>query len=125
MSSFQLEHVRLFHADVAVCPRTVCLGFPIKLLNYMAAGKAIVASAGSACGLRHLETGWLVADGDAEGFAAAILALLDDPALAHRLGERARHTAQTEHTWDRAASAIEEIYEQVGRVGTRPHGRHL
>jgi 1,2-diacylglycerol 3-alpha-glucosyltransferase len=112
-------------ADVAVCPRTVCLGFPIKLLNYMAAGKAIVASAGSACGLHHLEDGWLVADGDVEGFAAAILALLDDPALAHRLGERARHTAQTEYTWDRAASAIEEIYGQVGRVGNLPHGRHL
>jgi 1,2-diacylglycerol 3-alpha-glucosyltransferase len=104
-------------ADVTICPRTVCLGFPIKLLNYMAAGKAIVTSVGSACGLRHLDNGWVVADGDAPGMAAAILALLDDPALAHCLGENARQTAQRDYTWDRAVEAIEEIYEQVGQVG--------
>lgn len=110
-------------ADVAVCPRTVCLGFPIKLLNYMAAGKAIVASAGSACGLYHLENGWVVTNGDAAGMAAAILALLDNPNLASRLGERARQTVQAEYTWDRAATAIEEIYEQVGRVARPPYRR--
>jgi glycosyltransferase involved in cell wall biosynthesis len=103
-------------ADVAVCPRTVCLGFPIKLLNYMAAGKAIVASEGSACGLRHMEEGWIVDDGDVEGMASAIITLLDDPALAHRLGERARQAAEYEYTWDRVVLAIEEIYEQVGRI---------
>jgi 1,2-diacylglycerol 3-alpha-glucosyltransferase len=103
-------------ADVAVCPRLVCLGFPIKLLNYMAAGKAIVASAGSACGLRHLENGWVVADGDAAGMAAAILALLDDRAWARRLGEEARETARRDYGWDRAVAAIEEIYAQVSRT---------
>lgn len=109
-------------ADVAVCPRTVCLGFPIKLLNYMAAGKAIVASAGSACGLRHLENGWVVDDGDAAGIAQAIITLLEDRDLAHRLGERARQTAQTEYTWERSAVAIEAIYEQVVR-DFAPHKR--
>lgn len=103
-------------ADVAVCPRTVCLGFPIKLLNYMAAGKAIVASAGSACGLRHLDNGWVVDDGDVKAMSEAIVALLDDPALARRLGERARQTAQTEYTWEQAAAAIEETYERLGQV---------
>jgi glycosyltransferase involved in cell wall biosynthesis len=73
-------------ADVALCPRQSCLGFPIKLLNYMAAGRAIVASAGSACGLRHMENGWVVQNGDTTGMAAAILRLLHDPVLAHRLG---------------------------------------
>jgi 1,2-diacylglycerol 3-alpha-glucosyltransferase len=100
-------------ADAAICPRTICLGFPIKLLNYMAAGKAIVASEGSAYGLRHLENGWVVDDGDVEGMAGAIITLLDDPALAGRLGESARRTVWREYTWDRAVEAIQAVYEQV------------
>jgi glycosyltransferase involved in cell wall biosynthesis len=97
-------------ADVAVCPRTVCLGFPIKLLNYMAAGKAIVASAGSACGLEHLETIWVVDDGDVPAMAAAITGLLADRDLAHRLGARAQQTAESKYTWDRAVDAVTEVY---------------
>jgi 1,2-diacylglycerol 3-alpha-glucosyltransferase len=103
-------------ADVAVCPRRTCLGFPIKLLNYMAAARAIVVSAGSACGLRHLENGWVVDNGDIAGMAAAIATLLDDPALARRLGESARRTVLREHTWDRAVEATEQIYQQVERA---------
>jgi glycosyltransferase involved in cell wall biosynthesis len=115
-NDFDLTRDLLAAADVAVCPRLTCLGFPIKLLNYMAAGKAIVASAGSACGLRHLENGWLVEGGDVAGIATAILTLLDDPVLARHLGEIARQTALREYTWDRAVDAIEEIYESVGQV---------
>jgi 1,2-diacylglycerol 3-alpha-glucosyltransferase len=100
-------------ADVAVCPRQTCLGFPIKLLNYMAAGKAIVASAGSACGLRHLENGWVVDNGDVAAMASAIVTLLERPILARQLGERARSTAQRDYRWERAVVAIEEIYRQV------------
>jgi glycosyltransferase involved in cell wall biosynthesis len=104
-------------ADVAVCPRQVCLGFPIKLLNYMAAGRAIVASTGSACGLRHMDNGWVVQDGDTAGMAAAILALLDDPGLARQLGKAAQRAARHDYTWDRAVDAIEGIYNQLGQAG--------
>jgi phosphatidylinositol alpha-1,6-mannosyltransferase len=96
---------------VAICPRTSCLGFPIKLLNYMAAGNAIVVSRGSACGVRHLENGWVVDNGDAAGMAAAILALLAQPDLARSLGESARRAARLDYTWDRAAAAIESAYQ--------------
>jgi 1,2-diacylglycerol 3-alpha-glucosyltransferase len=100
-------------AEVAVCPRQTCLGFPIKLLNYMAAGKAIVASAGSACGLRHLENGWVVDNGDVAGMALAIVTLLEQPELARRLGENARSTARREYGWEGVVASIEEIYEQI------------
>jgi 1,2-diacylglycerol 3-alpha-glucosyltransferase len=100
-------------ADVAVCPRQACLGFPIKLLNYMAAGKAIVASAGSACGLRHLENGWVVDNGDVDGMASAIVTLLEQPALARRLGENARTAAQHEYSWEGVVTSIEEVYGQI------------
>ena len=114
---FGLVRDALAAADVAVCPRVSCLGFPIKLLNYMAAGKAIVASEGSACGVRHLDNGWVVENGDAHGMAEAILALLDDPGLSRRLGASARKTALREYNWDRAVVATEKVYEDV--VGWR------
>jgi glycosyltransferase involved in cell wall biosynthesis len=97
-------------SDVAVCPRTVCYGFPIKLLNYMAAGKPIVASAGSAQGLRHRENGYIVPNGNTKAFAQAILTLLQDRALAARLGQRAWQTATQTYTWERAVAEIEKVY---------------
>jgi glycosyltransferase involved in cell wall biosynthesis len=118
VSDFGTVRDLLAAADVAVCPRTNCLGFPIKLLNYMAAGKAMVVSEGSACGVRHLENGWIVDNGDTDAMAAAILALLGNAEMAERLGESARRTAASQYSWADAGDAIEEIYlELVGRRG--------
>src|SRR5439155_707672 len=71
-ASYDEVRARLDAADVAVSPRTERSGFPMKLLNYMAAGKAIVASAGSAKGLRDGVSGRVVPDGDEGAFAAAV-----------------------------------------------------
>jgi glycosyltransferase involved in cell wall biosynthesis len=117
---FGLVRNLLAAADVAICPRTSCLGFPVKLLNYMAAGKAIVVSEGSACGLHHLQSGWLVNNGDAVGMADAILSLMDDPDLASRLGENARRVVRLDYTWDRAVDAIESAYRHVTALASSP-----
>ncbi len=100
-------------ADVVVCPRTSRDGFPIKLLNYMAAGRPIVVSAGSAHGLTHGETAFVVPDGDEQAFAAGILALLDDPPLARRLGDAARKLAHARHDWGVIAQQVETLYETL------------
>lgn len=108
-------------ADVAVNPRIDCDGIPIKLLNYLAAAKPVVSFAGSAPGLRHRETGWLVADGDVDAFAQGALTLLGDADLASRLGRNARRYVEVEHSWARAAEVCEEIYYRL--VGTRAAGQ--
>src|SRR5262249_59575584 len=77
---------RLGAATVAVCPRAERSGFPMKLLNYMAAGKAIVACAGSAKGLLDGVTARVVGDEDTPGFADAVVSLLPDPASPSRPG---------------------------------------
>src|SRR5207237_6063193 len=71
-ASYDEVRARLDAADVAVSPRAERSGFPMKLLNYMAAGKAIVASAGSSKGLRDGVSGRVVPDGDEGAFAAAV-----------------------------------------------------
>ncbi|MBU1751007.1 MAG: glycosyltransferase family 4 protein [Chloroflexi bacterium] len=100
-------------ADVVVCPRTSQDGFPIKLLNYMAAGRPIVVSAGSAHGLTHGETAYVVPNGDGPAFAAGIVALLNDPALARRLGAAAHQLACARHAWDLIAGQVEIIYRTL------------
>jgi glycosyltransferase involved in cell wall biosynthesis len=104
---------RLAAADVAVCPRVERSGFPMKLLNYMAAGKAIVASAGSGKGLVDGVTGRVVADGDEAGFADAVVALLGDPALRERLGGAARRAVESHEAWEGVLDRLEAIYRAV------------
>jgi glycosyltransferase involved in cell wall biosynthesis len=100
-------------ADVAVNPRVDCDGIPVKLLNYMAASKPVVSFVGSAPGLTHQETGWLVSDGDVDGFARGALTLLDDHEMARRLGRNARQFVEAEHSWARSAELCEEIYHRL------------
>lgn len=100
-------------ADIALNPRTACPGVPQKLLNYMAAGAAVVSFAGSAKHLRHEESGLVVPDDDVAGFSAAILRLLDDTALRKRLGVAARQHARQFFSWANSAAIIEDVYEQV------------
>ena len=104
---------RLAAAAIAVLPRTSCPGIPQKLLNYMAAGKAIVASAGSAKVLEHEKTGLVVADGDVDGFAAALLRLAGSPELGETLGRRARETVEREFSWQGAAEKLEPVYARL------------
>ena len=108
----EMAHL-LAAADVVVSPRQVCWGFPIKVLNYMAAGRPIVAAAGSAQGLRHMETAWIVDNGQATSFAHAILTLLQDHELATRLGQAARLDVEYHYTWSACVTAIEAVYTQV------------
>lgn len=97
-------------ANVAVNPRIDCDGAPLKLLNYMAAGRAIVSFAGSAKYLEHGRTALVVPNGDTAGLAATILRLLNDSALAGQIGAAAREYVRTTCVWERRAEQLEQIY---------------
>jgi glycosyltransferase involved in cell wall biosynthesis len=103
----------LTDAAVALNPRTVCDGLPQKLVNYMAAGAPIVSFRGSAKHLTEGEHGVVVEDGDVIAFAAGIDRLLDDPALARRLGTNARAYAREKLTWERTAEQVEAVYRRI------------
>ena len=117
-TSYEQVRDRLAEADVAVSPRAERSGFPMKLLNYMAAGKAIVASAGSAKGITDGVTGRVVPDGDERAFAAAIADLLLDGDARLRLGAAARRAVEDPLAWESVLDRLEGIYRTVsaGRV---------
>jgi glycosyltransferase involved in cell wall biosynthesis len=74
---------------------------PLKVYEYLAAGLPVVASrVPGMSGLLHGGAlGRLVRPGDAEDLAAALAGLAADPASRALAGERARRTAEREHTW--------------------------
>ena len=104
----------LASADVAVAPRPSCPGFPIKLLNYMAAAKPIVVFHGSAKGLQNMQNAIVVPDQDSQEYGRAILTILQDPPLALALGSNARQTVQRTFDWPTLARKIERIYAELG-----------
>ena len=104
---------QLAEADIAVLPRMHCDGIPQKLLNYMAAGKGIVSSAGSAKVMEHERTGLIVPNGDIKVFAAAIVRLADDRAYANALGSAAHDYVERNYSWDGAAERLERIFERL------------
>lgn len=80
---------------------TPFFGSPTKLFEYMAMGRAIVASNLDQIGelLRHGETAWLVEPGDPASLAQGLERLLVDDDLARALGAAARAEAVARHTW--------------------------
>jgi glycosyltransferase involved in cell wall biosynthesis len=86
---------------------------PIKLFEYMASGRAIVASDLPAFAevLRHDETALLVPSGNVAALAAAIRRLHSDRGLRERLGAQALADVQ-HHTWDARAGRIRAFVER-------------
>ncbi len=106
-------------ADVAVVPRPACPGFPIKLLNYMAAGRAVVSFEASAKSLCHGYNGYAAKNGDADDLAAGIELFLADPELRRIVGERARACLDGVYDWGTLAEATALVYGQVIAQGRK------
>lgn len=87
---------------------------PLKLFEYMAAARPIVASDLPSLRevLAHEQNALLVAPGDVRALAGAIQRLLDDPALASRLAAAARAKAD-DYSWSRRAERLEALLNEV------------
>jgi glycosyltransferase involved in cell wall biosynthesis len=110
----------LDRATVVVAPMAIGGGTRVKVLEALAAGKAVVASPRAAQGLTARDGEELVlAEGDAET-ASAIIRLLDDEPTRRRLAEQARAWAERELTWSAMAGRYEELYARGAE--RRDHG---
>jgi glycosyltransferase involved in cell wall biosynthesis len=90
-------------------------GFPNAVLEAMAAGKAVVATAagGTVEAVEDGRTGILVPPGNPEALAEALLHLLRNPDLAHRMGEAGRARVREEFPVERMVRRCQELYEQL------------
>jgi glycosyltransferase involved in cell wall biosynthesis len=106
-------------ADMLVLPNratTVSARYtsPLKLFEYLAAGRPIVASDLPALRevLRDNENARLVPPDDPRALAEALLAMTRDPATAVRLARGAFETA-SEYSWDRRAARLDSILQSA------------
>ncbi|MDY6950921.1 MAG: glycosyltransferase family 4 protein [Thermodesulfobacteriota bacterium] len=101
--------------DVAIIPDFNDYGSPMKLFEYMAMQKAIVAP--DVPPIREVvkdgETAMLFEKGNPDEAARCIGRLLEDEGLRVRLGRKAHEKVMSCHTWDRNAERTVEIAESM------------
>jgi polysaccharide biosynthesis protein PslH len=103
----------LARASLVVVPLRLGGGMRVKVLEAMAAGKAVVASRLAVEGLEvHDGRECWLAETDEE-FASRILRLLDDDQERRRLGAEARSWAVEHLSWSRVAAAYDRLYQTL------------
>jgi 1,2-diacylglycerol 3-alpha-glucosyltransferase len=122
-----LAQVRDFLAagDIAVVPRPRAPGFPIKLLNYMAAQKPCVLFASSAStGILHRKNAMLAARDTSEALAEAILELIRNPGLRDQLGRNGYRFVRRFHDRRVIAQGVCDAYAHtLAAAGRVPSGQ--
>ncbi|MCL4743879.1 MAG: glycosyltransferase, exosortase A system-associated [Burkholderiaceae bacterium] len=96
---------------------------PLKPLEAMAQGRAVVASdvGGHRELIRDEETGLLHSAGDAGALAGAVLRLLSDEPLRARLTGAARRFVETERSWAASVARYAPVYRRL--VGSAAQGQ--
>jgi glycosyltransferase involved in cell wall biosynthesis len=90
-------------------------GSPTKVFEYMAMGKAIVASRLGQIGevLSDQETALLVEPGNVRELAGAIVKLVEAEELRARLGVKVREVVAQNYTWVHNAQRVLEAYDRI------------
>jgi phosphatidylinositol alpha-mannosyltransferase len=109
-------------ADVVCSPATRNESFGIVLLEAMACARPLIATdiPGYRLLIEHGENGLLVPPGRVAPLSEAMIAVLTDETMAHRIGQTARRHAHR-YGWDTVAARLETIYSDltgatVGRI---------
>lgn len=115
--------------DIPACVRSLDIfvlssrweGFPLTVLEAMAGGVSVVATRvmGTPEAVQDGETGLLVAAGEPEELANALLSLLGDPARAQRFGARGRQRIEQQFTRERMLTQLAQVYQEVHRRSSR------
>jgi glycosyltransferase involved in cell wall biosynthesis len=101
-------------------------GFPMVILEALAAGKAVIASEVGAISdaVRHGTTGMLVPPGNADALADALCLLIEDEAARQRLGQSGRKFVREAYDFERTVGRYDDLYQRVlGEAGMlQPRG---
>ncbi|MEQ1757815.1 MAG: glycosyltransferase [Vicinamibacterales bacterium] len=101
------------NAAVYIVPLRIGGGTRIKIFEAMAMGKAVVSTTTGAEGLPVTHGDNIVLADEAETFAREVVSLLNDPAKAQAIGNRARTLVQERYSWTAAASVFADTCRQA------------
>jgi glycosyltransferase involved in cell wall biosynthesis len=101
--------------DVCALPGIYEPGSPVKLFDYGAAAKPVVAVDSPSIRelIRHGENGLVFEAGSDADLTRRIRQVIDDPTLGERLGSELRAQVEREHTWDRVAEKTERVLREA------------
>ena len=120
------EMVRFFIAamDIAVSPLSTFYASPMKIIEYMAMGKALVAP--NTPNIRdivtHEEDGILFCPQKVDDLVQKLLFLIGDPLLRARLGFKARNKIESRYTWQQNAKHVVSIIENGEKTNPDSQG---
>lgn len=119
-----VEDLRPVLGSAAVCiaPITQGSGTRLKILTYLAAGRAVVATRKACEGLAVTHGEHLLLHDDWIGFAGAVRELLRDPDRRRALGEAGRALVRERYDWRAHVSWMRRFAEDVVRSALSPRG---
>lgn len=102
----------LAQGTVFVCPLRIGAGLKNKVLEALSMGIPVAATPLSVDGIhvKHGESAWIAA---VDKMAAAVVRLLRDKGLRHRLSIHGRALIEAEYSWAQTASRYERLYDEV------------
>ncbi|MDX6749582.1 glycosyltransferase [Geminicoccaceae bacterium 1502E] len=106
-------------ADILVSPRCSGTNFPLKLFDYLATGKPILATDIEAHRTVLTEELALLVPPSPAGLARGLELLLDEPARGARLAAAGRAFATRHLSWPRFVALVSEVYEAALVSGAR------
>ncbi len=113
----------LQQATVAVAPITYGAGVQNKALEAMACATPVITTPRAVSALQAAPGEDVLVADNAADFAAAILALLDDPEKRETLGRNGRRYVTATHQWSGIAAQLETIYQDAIHAYARQAAR--
>jgi glycosyltransferase involved in cell wall biosynthesis len=110
-NSYHLGMRLLCSSHIAVSPRISPYGYPMKILNYMAAAKPVVIPEGSSSyGLRSGVNVCRAGGSQPEDLARAIESLVENENIADAIGKRGKSHVMKERIWSHHSEKIRSMY---------------
>jgi glycosyltransferase involved in cell wall biosynthesis len=109
----------IFASDICLVPYRLNTGISTKLLDCMACAKPIIAMSSVARLIPELVDGKnvIIAEDEA-GFANKVIALLNDPELALKIGVNARNVIEEHYTWQTIGKKWSRLIEKAVAGGS-------
>jgi glycosyltransferase involved in cell wall biosynthesis len=109
-------------ADVVVSPRSFGANIPLKIFDYLAAGKPILATDIPAHRAVLDETRAHLVPSTVPGLANGIVSLVSDPSRARGLAEAAQRYTETHLGWEAFVRSIDDVYSSAPDAGASTNG---
>lgn len=103
----------LARAAVVVVPLRIGGGSRLKILEALAAGKAVISTSVGAEGLGLVSNEHFLAADTPSDFARSVVTLMSDEGERARLGENGRKLVKEQYGWDRIAASLESAWFDV------------